>query len=395
METVKSEWIELQKAKDREFNKYYKMKVFSYNQNGETDTLMTPYDSIRYHRMILQTGMLSVDPKTGEIKTWVGGANYKYFQFDHANKSVARQVGSTFKPFLYALSIERGVSPCHKIIDRPVTFEAGTFGLYRSWTPKNSNNSYSGAAYDLKLALKQSKNSISAYLMKDLGSVEPLREFVENMGIDIERIPAKPSICLGAADLSVFEMTGAYTAFANAGRYTEPYFISKIEDKNGNVIYEKVPDQKEVLSQAAAAAMVNLLKGVVSGAGGFGGIKSEVGGKTGTTNDHTDGWFMGVTPNLVVGTWVGGDDRWIRFRTITYGQGARMARPIFSDFLSRLEKDNLIDVTARFERAIGDDEGIEMNCALYEYNGDEETEWLDSLSNGTEDDFNSDFGNEF
>jgi penicillin-binding protein 1A len=388
---VKSEWDELQKAKDKEFNKYYKMKVFAYNKDGEVDTLMTPYDSIRYHRMILQTGMLSVNPKTGEIKTWVGGSNYKYFKFDHANKNVARQVGSTFKPFLYALSIERGVSPCQKIIDQPITFEAGTFGLYRSWTPKNASNSYSGAEYDLKRALKQSKNSISAYLMRDLGSVEPLRDFVSNMGIAEDRIPLKPSICLGAADLSVFEMTGAYTAFANAGTYTEPYFISKIEDKNGNVIYEKVPEQKEVLSQGTAGAMVNLLKGVVTGAGGFGGIKSEVGGKTGTTNDQTDGWFMGITPNLVVGTWVGGDDRWVRFRTITYGQGARMARPIFANFLKSIEQDSELgfDVSARFERPIGDD-GIEMNCALYEYYGDEEVEY-DSLSNGTEDG-NSGFG---
>ncbi|MFT5833572.1 MAG: penicillin-binding protein 1A [Cognaticolwellia sp.] len=393
---LKSEWDALQKAKDKEFNKYYKMKVFSYNKEGETDTLMTPYDSIRYHRMILQTGMLSVNPKTGEIKTWVGGVNYKYFKFDHANKNVARQVGSTFKPYLYALSIERGISPCQKIIDQPITFEAGTFGLYRSWTPKNASNSYSGAEYDLKRALKQSKNSISAYLMRDLGSVEPLQDFVSNMGIKKSRIPLRPSICLGAADLSVFEMTGAYTSFANAGKYTEPYFISRIEDKNGNVIYEKVPEQKEVLSKGTAAAMVNLLKGVVSGAGGFGGIKSEVGGKTGTTNDHTDGWFMGITPNLVVGTWVGGDDRWVRFRTITYGQGARMARPIFSDFLKRLENDKKIafDVAARFERPEGDN-GIEMNCELYDYSGDEETELYDSISNGTEGDYNSDFGNEF
>lgn len=392
--TVKTEWKELQKAVEKDFSKYYKMKVFSYNSRGETDTLMTPYDSIRYHRMILQTGVLAVDPVTGEIKAWVGGANYKYFKFDHVNKNVARQVGSTFKPYLYALSIERGISPCQKIIDQPITFAAGTFGLYRSWTPKNANNRYSGGAYDLKLALKQSKNSISAYLMKDLGSVEPLREFVGNMGINIGRIPKSPSICLGAADLSVFEMTGAYTAFANAGTYTEPYFISKIEDKNGNIIYEKVPEQKEVLSQGTAGAMVNLLKGVVTGARGFGGIKSEVGGKTGTTNEHADGWFMGITPNLIVGTWVGGDDRWVRFRTITYGQGARMARPIFAGFLKRVENDPKIgfDVNAKFIRPEGDN-GVEMNCGLYQYNGDEETEWTDSTA--TQSDYDSDFGNGF
>ncbi len=391
---IKQEWRTLQDAVDKDFRKYYKMTVFSYNARGETDTLMTPYDSIRYNRMILQTGVLAVDPGTGEIKAWVGGANYKYFKYDHVNKSVARQVGSTFKPFLYALAIERGTSPCQKIIDRPITFASGTFGLSQSWTPKNANNSYSGAAYDLKLALKQSKNSISAYLMRDMGSTEPLREFVENMGINIDRIPKSPAICLGAADLSVFEMTGAYTAFANQGVYTEPYFITKIEDKNGNVIYEKVPEEKEVLSQGAAAAMVNLLKGVVAGAGGFGDIKSEVGGKTGTTNDQTDGWFMGITPNLVVGTWVGGDDRWIRFRTITYGQGAKMARPIFADFLKRVEADKAIgfDTAVRFIRPEGYD-SIEINCGLYQYNGDEETEWTDSTASKS--DYNTDFGNEF
>lgn len=391
---VKSEWNALQKKVDKDFNKYYKMKVFAYNAQGETDTLMTPYDSIRYHRMILQTGVMAVDPTTGEVKAWVGGANYKYFKFDHVNKNVARQVGSTFKPYLYALSIERGISPCQKIIDEPITFPKGTFGLYSSWTPKNANNRYSGAPYDLKLALKQSKNSISAYLMRDMGSVEPLRDFVSTIGIKKERIPQKPSICLGAADLSVFEMTGAYTTFANAGTYTEPYFITKIEDKNGNVIYEKVPETKEVLTKGTSAAMVTLLKGVVTGARGFGGIKSEVGGKTGTTNEHADGWFMGITPNLVVGTWVGGDDRWVRFRTITYGQGARMARPIFVDFLKRVENDAKIrfDTKARFERAYGD-ESIEMNCANYEYTGDEESEWTDSTF--TEGELNTDFGNEF
>lgn len=374
---VKKEWDSLQKAIDKDFNKYYKMKVFAYNEQSETDTLMTPYDSIRYHRMILQTGVMAVDAKTGQIKAWVGGTNHKYFKFDHVNKNVARQVGSTFKPYLYALSIQRGISPCRKIVDEPVTFPAGTFGLYRSWTPKNSNNRYSGEEYDLKLALKQSKNSISAYLMRDMGSVEPLREFVANMGIDSNRIPSKPSICLGAADLSVYEMTGAYTAFANAGTYHEPYFITKIEDKNGNVIYENIHETKVVLTKGAASAMVTLLRGVVAGARGFGGIKSQVGGKTGTTNEHADGWFMGITPNLVVGTWVGGDDRWVRFRTITYGQGARMARPIFADFLKRVEGDSKIgfDTKAQFERAFGD-EGIEMDCANYEYYGDEESELL-------------------
>ena len=394
---VKDEWKDLQKKIDKEFTeKYYKMKVFAYNKAGETDTLMTPLDSIRYHRMILQTGVMAVDPNSGAIRVWVGGVNHKYFQYDHVNANVARQVGSTFKPFLYALSIDqRGIAPCRKIIDQPITFEAGTFGLYKSWTPKNANNSYSGKEYDLKLALKQSKNSISAYLMKDLGSVEPLREFVGNLGINIDRIPQTPSICLGAADLSVFEMTGAYTTFANSGTYSKPFFITRIEDKNGNVICETDLDQKPVMTEAGTYAMINLLKGVVSGAGGFGGIKSEVGGKTGTTNEHADGWFMGVTPNLVVGTWVGGDDRWVRFRSLYYGQGARMARPIFANFLKGIEKDEAIefDVAARFQRPPSDGNRIEIDCTLYDYGGDEESEITDSLG-GNAIDPDEGFGND-
>ncbi len=393
---VKQEWDDLQAKVDKEFKqKYYKMKVFAYNEAGETDTLMTPLDSIRYHRMILQTGVMAVDPSSGAIRVWVGGVNHKYFQFDHVNAGVARQVGSTFKPFLYALSIDkRGIAPCQKILDQPITFEAGTFGLYKSWTPKNANNSYSGAEYDLKLALKQSKNSISAYLMKDLGSVEPLREFVGDLGINIDRIPKTPSICLGAADLSVFEMTGAYTTFANEGTYSEPFFITRIEDKNGNVIHETPLKQKPVMSEEGTYAMVNLLKGVVSGAGGFGGIRSDVGGKTGTTNEHADGWFMGVTPNLVVGTWVGGDDRWVRFRSLYYGQGARMARPIFSTFLKKIEKDETVeyDKSTRFDLP-SPERKIEMNCELYDYGGDEESEFIDSTANA--EDFDSEFGNEF
>jgi penicillin-binding protein 1A len=279
-----------------------------------------------------------------------------------------------------------------------VTFQAGTFDLSRNWTPKNSTNSYSVASYDLKLALKQSKNTISAYLMKDLGSVEPLREFVQTLGIDTSRIPKSPAICLGAADLSVFEMTGAYTAFANEGTYTEPYFIARIEDKNGNVIYEKVPDQRVVMSRGTSYAMVNLLKGVVAGAPGFGGIKSEVGGKTGTTNEHADGWFMGITPNLVVGTWVGGDDRWVRFRTIDYGQGAKMARPIFANFLKKVEEDTEIklETELKFVPCPPDDESyVSMDCSSGYYTGEEETELIVIDSSGTAIDADEGFGNDF
>ncbi len=373
--TVKAEWTKLQLEAEIVFKqKKFPMKVFAYNKAGEKDTIMTPYDSIRYHRMFLQTGVMAVDPTTGYIKAWVGGPNYKYFKFDHVNPRVARQVGSTFKPYLYALAINlQGTSPCDRFIDEPVTFEPGTFGLIRPWTPKNSNNRYSGEPYDLKRALKQSKNSISARLMKNLGTVDELRSFVAEMGIDTSRVPQSPTICLGSADLSVYEMTGAYTAFANNGTYTKPSYIISIKDKNGNVLYENVPEQKQVMSAKTAYAMTHLLRGVVAGSSGFGGVKSQAGGKTGTTNFQSDGWFMGITPELVIGTWTGGDDRWVRFRTLRYGQGGRMARPIFANLLKRIEKDKSIPYNANARYAIpsGGDEII-TDCTLYDYSNEEE-----------------------
>jgi len=364
---VKNEWEKFQQLIEDEFDKETEMTVFSYNAAGETDTIMSPIDSLRYHRMHLQVGSIALDPKTGHIKAWVGGSDHKYFKFDHANNEVQRQVGSTIKPFLYTLSIDlRGYSPCYRVMDAPITLEAGTFGgLTQDWTPRNSGE-FTNQPITLQTALQKSKNSVSAFLMKDLGSVGPFRDFLGNVGINLERVPPYPSICLGTPNLSVFEMTGAYSAFANEGVFTKPVYITSIEDKNGNIIYESVIEQKQVISEQANYVMLGMLKNVI---GGRLGLESEVGGKTGTTNSHADAWFVGVTPNLVMGTWVGGDDRWVRFREITYGQGAYLARPIFGDFMKRVEQDADIDFDTQVRFTIPEQElEIEVDCWKYAQN---------------------------
>ncbi len=366
-DVIKKEWEDLDEAMEKEFDTPVPMTVFAYNERNEVDTIMSPKDSIKYYQMHLQSGFLAVEPQTGFVKAWVGGINHKYFKYDNANKSVARQIGSTFKPFLYAISIDlRGYSPCYELIDQPVTLEKGTFNLKEDWQPNNVGG-YTNAPITLMQALKESKNSVSAFLMKDMGSPEPLRKLVGNMGVDLSRIPPVPSICLGTPDLSVFEMTGAYTAFANGGIVTKPVYISRIEDKNGNIIYEPVLEQKQVLSEQATYVMVQMLKNVI---GGRLGLTVENGGKTGTTNSHADAWYMGVTPNLVGGTWVGCDDRWLRFRTLEYGQGARLARPIFKYFMRAVEADEELefDKEALFPEPSGPVE-IELDCTKYTQEG--------------------------
>lgn len=373
---LRKQWLAMQEEVDRAFNSETEMRVFTYeNEEMEKDTVMTPIDSIKYHLMHLQTGILAVDPITGHIKVWVGGINYKRFKVDHNRTS--RQVGSTFKPFVYATAIaQQGFSPCYQVYDLPQTIAPGdgNFGLLEPWTPRNSSNAYSGRLFTLKEGLKQSKNTISAHLMKQLGDTDPVRGLVHQMGIDSSarysngryRVPKAPSICLGATDLTNLELTGAYTAFANNGLFTKPYCILRIEDKDGKKLYEGVPEENVAINPNANYVMVEMLK-YAAGLGGT--LKTEAGGKTGTTNDYVDGWFMGITPNLVVGTWVGGEYRWIRFRSIQYGQGAAMAKPFFIDFIKELEKNEDIDfdTEARFNRPSGDI-GIEMDCNEYQRN---------------------------
>lgn len=394
---VIKKWEQFQQVAEKSFNTPTKMKVFAYNEKMEVDTVMTPNDSIRYHRMFLQAGVMAVDPQTGHVKAWVGGINHKYFQYDHVR--INRQVGSTFKPFVYATAIaQQGISPCYQVYDVPITISPGegTFNLGEPWTPRNSDGKYTGNLLTLRQGLQQSKNTVSAYLMKELDSPMPVIELINEMGIDKNekypngryRVPRSPSICLGATDLSVMEMTGAYTTFANNGQYVEPIFLLKIEDKDGKIIYSNETQvQRPALPPNANYVMVDMLK---SSAGFMGKIKSEVGGKTGTTNDHVDGWFMGITPELVVGTWVGGEDRWIRFLDLTYGQGSFMAKPIFRSFMEKVEANDSLnyDVNARFYRPPGD-LGIVIDCGVYQQNGDP------GIEKGFDEDFSEDlFGDE-
>ena len=367
---LQGSWSKYKAAVKKSFEKETEMKVFTYENDAlEKDTIMSPLDSLKYHRNFLQTGMLAVDPISGHIKAWVGGINHKYFQYDHVTSD--RQTGSTFKPFVYATAIQQqGFSPCYEVDDIAYTIHTGeaNFGLLQDWSPQNAGKEFSGERFSLFKGLMWSKNTVSVYLMKQLGDVAPVRELVSNLGISIDKVPPVPSICLGAADLSVYDMTGAYTAFANNGIYNKPVFIKRIEDKYGKVIYEGIREDKPALDPRTNFVMVEMLRSVMlQGIKGFGGIKSDMGGKTGTTNDYVDGWFMGLTPNLVIGTWVGGEERWIRFRTLSYGAGAKMARPMVAKFMRRMENDKEVDfdVTKRFVIPEGD-LGIELDCEVYQ-----------------------------
>ena len=378
---LKTAWKKLQAKVDEDFNKEVKMRVFTYDRaRMETDTVMTPLDSVRYHKMILQLGSMSVEPTTGYVRTWVGGTNFKWFQFDHV--TTKRQVGSTFKPLVYATSVDlRGISPCFEVMDAPVTIAPGdgSFYLQKPWTPRNANDDYSGNFMNLYHGLKNSVNTVSAYLMQELGSTEPVRTLAANMGIPKEDVPDAPSIALGSVDLTVEQMTGAYTTFGNNGIFHKPVFLTRIEDRTGRLIYKHVEEERRAISPAANFVMVRMLQQASVGA--LGGVKGPIGGKTGTTNDQTDGWYMGLTPELVVGTWVGGDNRWLRFRSLRYGSGAHMAKPFFREFVKAAQKDEKIAWNTKrdFYRPRGS-LGIELDCDAYSSgDNDDILEGQDSL----------------
>lgn len=361
----KEQYKKLQSSTKKAFNTKTKLKVFAYNDAGYKMMEMTPLDSIRYHTQHMQFGSVSLDPKTGFVKTWVGGIGHEYYKYDHIQQS-NRQIGSTFKPFIYTTAIqEYGMSPCQKVEDKQYEIPAGDpdFGLMETWRPKNSKE-FSGEHVSLKEGLKNSMNSVSVYLTKYIGNVETIRDLVDNMGIDKKKIPSAPSICLGTPDLSVMDMAGAYTVFANNGIYSKPIFVTRIEDKNGRTIYNYMPEQRKVLAPKYNYVMIDMLKYVVQHRAKQ--FKSEIAGKTGTTNDHVDGWFMGITPGLVTATWVGGQERWIRFRSLSLGQGAVMARPYFEKFLKKIESDPSIvyDETLRFQ--IPEGELPVIDCAKYD-----------------------------
>ncbi|HKR03671.1 MAG TPA: transglycosylase domain-containing protein [Bacteroidia bacterium] len=346
----------------KNFNTKIPMTIFSWN--GEIDTMMSPLDSIKYFKQILQTGFMSMDPHTGYVRAWVGGNNYEYFKYDHV-KEGKRQVGSTFKPFLYTLAVQEGYSPCYKIPNIPVTIMLPTG---ESWTPKNAEPEY-GGMMTLKEALANSINCISAYLMKQFGP-EAMIDIARKMGITSPIDPV-PAICLGTPDISVYEMVGAYSTFANKGVWTEPIYLTRIEDKNGVVLQDFVPKKVEAISEETAYVMLSLLQGVVQ----YGtsvrlrykyGFANPIAGKTGTTQEYSDGWFMGITPDLVSGCWVGCEDRSIHFRSITLGQGANMALPIWALYMKKVYADKALNISqGTFERPPGK-LSIELDCSKYQ-----------------------------
>ena len=335
------------------FNREVPMRVFSWK--GEIDTIMTPMDSIRYYKHFLRASLMSMEPQTGHVKAWVGGYNYKHFQYDQV-KQGRRQIGSTFKPFLYATAIDQlKLSPCDSLPDALYCIEPRKHGNLNAWCPKNSGDKY-GKTRTLKNALANSVNTVSARLM-DLVGPRPVINLARKMGIT-SYLPAVPSIALGTPDISLFEMVGAYSSFANQGIYVKPIMITRIEDKNGRSLYDVQPVTRDVLSEEAAYVTVNLMQGVTqSGSGarlrhaglektnyiyekvvtGYPFIfENPIAGKTGTTQNQSDGWFMGMVPNLATGVWVGGEDRSIHFKEIGFGQGATMALPIWGNYMRSL-----------------------------------------------------------
>nr|WP_294934656.1 PBP1A family penicillin-binding protein [uncultured Flavobacterium sp.] len=357
----------------KSFDVKTKMKVFTWK--GEKDTTITPRDSILYYKHFLQTGMMAMEPQTGHVKAWVGGINYKHFQYDHVGQG-ARQVGSTFKPFLYATAIEQlKMSPCDSIVDSPFTMPKGRYGIDADWTPKNSTGNYRGLV-NLKSALANSINTVSAKLIDKVGP-EAVVDMTKKLGVSSE-IPVQPSIALGAVDITVEEMVAAFSTFANQGVYMKPQVIVKIVDKNGVVLYEPVPESRDVMSKDVAYTMIKLMEGVTEyGTGSrlrWGSapeaarvtgvpynLTNPIAGKTGTSQNNSDGWFIGMVPNLAAGIWVGNEDRSAHFEQTNMGQGATMALPIWGIFMRKCYADPSLNVSQKpFEKP--ENFSIKVDC---------------------------------
>ncbi|MDX1543726.1 MAG: penicillin-binding transpeptidase domain-containing protein, partial [Christiangramia sp.] len=380
----------------KSFTEEAEMRIFSWN--GTIDTVMTPRDSILYYKSFLQAGMMSMVPQTGEVKAWVGGTNFKHFKYDHV-KQGRRQVGSTFKPFVYATAIDQlKFSPCDTLPKSRFTIEAGKHGNQNDWSPKNAGNSDYEGMVSLKSALAQSINTVTARLIDKTGP-RPVIDLVDKLGIETDNIPAVPSIALGVADISLFEMVSAFSTFANQGVYVKPVVVNRIEDKNGTVLYQHVPETRDVLSKEAAYVTVNLLEGVTQYGSGVRlrgtwakgrqdydravtgypyDFKNPIAGKTGTTQNQSDGWFIGMVPDLATGVWVGAEDRSVHFPTITYGQGATMALPIWGMYMKDVYADDDLKVSQeQFERP--ENLSIEVNCKNYGNSPDTDNSVPDEL----------------
>ena len=377
---------------EESFKKPVQMSVFAWEDGkpSEIDTIMKPIDSMRYYKSFLRTGMMSMDPQTGHVKAWVGGMNYRHFQYDMVNQG-KRQIGSTFKPFVYTAAIDQlHFSPCDKFPDTPFCIEANKFGNPEEWCPKNSGNEYGGNR-TLKNALANSVNTITARLIDKVGP-QTVVDLVKKLGVESEMLPV-PSIALGTPDISVYEMVGAYASFANQGVYTKPVMVTSIEDKNGTLLYQFKPQTRDVLSAETAYVTVKLMEGVTqSGSGarlrgkGRDAYRADyreiitgypyeftnpIAGKTGTTQNQSDGWFMGMVPNLVTGIWVGAEDRAAHFASITYGQGAAMALPIWGMYMKSCYADEDLNVsTAEFVEP--ENLSIKVDCSEIDEGNTEE-----------------------
>ncbi len=326
------------------FREPVKMRVFAWNDKGSVDTVMSPDDSIRYYKSFLRASIMAIEPGTGNVKAYVGGPDYRYFKYDNARQS-KRQVGSTIKPFLYTLAMQEGMTPCDKVVNVPQTFIVGD----TTWTPKSvDKEEWIGQTVTLKWGLTKSSNNISAYLMKQFGPVAMV-EMCRRLGIKSFLDPVV-SLALGPADLTLFEMVAAYNTFPGRGVYAEPHMVNKIEDKSGNVITTFTPRKREAISRETAYLMVNLMQGVVNQGTAYR-IRYKylpegaVAGKTGTTNDQSDGWFMGFMPRLTAGVWVGAEDRQVHFESLALGGGSNMALPIWGLFMQKVLEDESLDIS--------------------------------------------------
>ncbi len=367
------------------FTKKTEMTVFDWKSDTrEKDTILTPMDSIRYYKTFLRASMMSMEPQSGHVKAWVGGVDYKHFQYDNVIQG-SRQAGSTFKPFVYAAAIDQlRLSPCETLPDTQYCIEAGKHGNMEPWCPRNSDFKYSGKDMTLKYALANSVNTVTAQLIDKVGP-KSVVSIVKNLGFTNEILPV-PAIALGTELVSVYEMVGAYGAFANQGVYVKPVMVTRIEDKNGTVLYEYVPETKDVLSKEVSYAMVDLMKGVTQGGSGTRlrhnfnkdnsvykevmtgypyELTNPIAGKTGTTQNNSDGWFMGMVPNLVTGVWVGGEERAVHFKNIRYGQGATMALPIWGLYMKKNYANEELGVsTDDFEKP--ENMTIETDCTKFD-----------------------------
>jgi penicillin-binding protein 1A len=343
---------------DEAFKTPVAMRVFTWQ--GMIDTVMSPWDSLIYYKWFLHAGLMSVEPQTGHVKAYVGGINYDFFQFDNVTGS-RRQVGSTFKPFVYTMALAEGYGPCSEVPNVQVCIEVPG---HDDWCPRNSTTEREGEMVTLQWALAKSVNFVSAYLIKRF-SPQSVINLVRKMGIESPIDPVY-SIALGAADLTVAEMTGAMATYANQGIFIRPMFITTIEDRNGVVLQSFVPEQREAMNARTAYMMTRVMQGAVDGGTATRlrskyGITFPIAGKTGTSQNHSDGWFMGITPQLVTGVWVGGEVRSIHFRSIALGQGANMALPIWALYMRRVFNDQSINLyQGDFERPRGVTE--DFNC---------------------------------